>query len=306
MRLLRAATLLLMLACGHAGAGPWEARSAQGLVLRLEQDSFRTRDGYLLSRRYPDGALDTQFGEQGSTVFTLGPDNEGPAALRLDALGRSWVAGASAGRGDDLQAVVLRFGPLGQLDRGYGLAGRSATRPGGHAARAVDLAPQVDGSTYVAGIVTDANGQERSGWWRLLPDGSLDRSFGLGGLWADSGAGSTEVLSIEGVAEGATRLRLRRGVGSDAPIEEWLLPAGSRMPQRAVAVTTAPVSALAAHNVAAAPQTALLSPGESASASGAGAAAPQDVASAQPAARLWLWAAVSVALALAWWAWRRR
>ena len=121
------AMLLLSLVCGPTWAGPWEARSAQGLILRLEQDSFRTRDGYLLSRRYPDGALDLLFGEQGSTVFSLGPDNEGPAALRLDDLGRIWVVGASAGRGDTLQAVVLRFDPLGQPDRSYGTAGRSAS-----------------------------------------------------------------------------------------------------------------------------------------------------------------------------------
>ena len=239
MNAVRATACGLLLVCLpslSAWAGPWETPSAQGLVVRIEQDAYRTRDGYVLTRRYADGSLDAQFAEQGSTVFSLGPDNEGPAALRVDAQGRIWVAGASAGSGDRLEAVVLRFGALGRPDRGYAAGGRSAVRPAGRAARALDVAPMPDGSAYVAGIVLDASGQERSGWWRLLPDGTVDRQFGLGGLWADSGTGSTEVLDLlpggDG-SDGSLTLRLRRGSAPDAPVETWLLPAGARMPRLA-------------------------------------------------------------------------
>ena len=234
MNAVRSTVCGLLLACTPAlsvWAGPWEASNPQGLLVRVEQDAYRTRDGYVLTRRYADGSLDLQFGEQGSTVFSLGPDNEGPAALRLDAHGRVWVVGASAGSGDRLYAVVLRFGALGRPDRDYATAGRSAAQPAGRAARALDVAPMPDGSAFVAGIVLDDGGQERSGWWRLLPDGSVDRQFGLGGLWADGGTGSTEVLDLVSASDGSLTLRLRRGNAPDAPLESWLLPAGARMPR---------------------------------------------------------------------------
>lgn len=246
------AALLLALLVGPAGAGPWEARSGQGLVVRIEQDVYRTRDGYVLSRRYPDGTADQQFGEQGSTVFSLGPDNEGPAALRMDEQGRLWVAGASLGATEQIQAVVLRFTALGKPDRAYAQSGRSAVQPAGRPARALDLLPMPDGSCYVAGLVTDSNGQERSGWWRLLPDGSVDPQFGLGGLWADSGRDSTEVLELSMAANGAVTLRLRRGQAHDAPVEAWTLAPGARVPALAGTPTAAGAVAVKPPGLAAA------------------------------------------------------
>jgi uncharacterized delta-60 repeat protein len=250
-QLLTVALFCALQAGTPAQAGPWEAKTPQGQWVRLEQDAFRTREGYVLTRRYADGSLDAQFGEQGSVVFSLGPDNEGPAALRLDPLGRIWVAGASAGSGDKLEAVVLRFVRQGQPDLGYARQGRSAAQPGGRPARALDLAPQADGSVYVVGLVTQASGQERSGWWRLLPNGSVDPAFGLGGVWVDPGAESTEILDFtptSGDPRSGLSLRLRRGTAPDAPVETWQIAAGGLQPVRAAsgvpaAAAVAPVRA---------------------------------------------------------------
>jgi hypothetical protein len=232
-----------------ATAGPWEAKTPQGLTVRIVQDTYRTRDAYVLDRVYADGTPDTVFGQQGSTLFTLGPDHEGPAALRLDALGRPWVAGASvgtsggtsAGQGDTLQAVVLRFLPQGQPDTRYADGGRSATAPGGRRARALDLAPQADGSTYVAGLVQDTQGQERMGWWRLLPSGRVDTGFGLGGLWLEPDPAGGELLELSTRADGTVALSLRRSAaGTGTLLETWELPPGASQPRRrgAAAPTT--------------------------------------------------------------------
>lgn len=211
-------------------AGPWEAQTPQGMTVRIVQDSYRTREAYVLDRVYADGTPDAVFGQQGSTLFTLGPDHEGPAALRLDALGRVWVAGASAGRGGTVQAVVLRFLPQGQPDTGYAEGGRSATAPGGRQARALDLAPQADGSTFVAGQVQDPQGQERVGWWRLQPDGRVDPRFGLGGLWLEPGPLAAELVDLTPTGDGSVVLRLRRGDAPPGAFETWELPAGAMSP----------------------------------------------------------------------------
>lgn len=90
----------------------------------------------MLTRGYPDGSVDTGFGQQGSILFSLGPDNEGPGALRLDPTAGIWIAGATAGRGDTLQALVLRFLAHGAADAAYAEGGRALTAPAGRKARA--------------------------------------------------------------------------------------------------------------------------------------------------------------------------
>jgi hypothetical protein len=75
--------LLVMIAPRGAWAGDWVASLPGGLLVAIVQDTTRVRDGYVLERRYPDGSPDPQFGDGGSLVFSLGNDNEGPAALRL-------------------------------------------------------------------------------------------------------------------------------------------------------------------------------------------------------------------------------
>lgn len=313
-RLLCTVLLSAVFAGTAAHAGPWEAKTPQGQWVRLEQDAFRTRDGYVLTRRYADGSLDAQFGDQGSMVFSLGPDNEGPAALRLDAQGRIWVGGASAGNGDKLEAVVLRFLPQGQPDLGYARNGRSAAQPAGRPARALDLAPQADGSVYVVGLVTEPSGQERSAWWRLLPSGVVDTSFGAGGLWVDPGAESTEVLDIaptSGDARAGLRLRLRRGTGPDAPVETWQIATGGTQPVRALPVLPAAPQAAPAPSASDASLREANSPFANSASAVAPAARPisasQPLADqdSRPSGITWSFLlALVVALGLAWF-WRR-
>lgn len=204
-----AAASLALLCCFSATAGSWDASAPGGLQWRIVEDATRTRDGYLLERRYPDGRLDAQFGNGGTVMFALGPDNEGPAALRVDAAGRAWIVGGSQAA-DGLRAVVLRFTANGLPDSLFALGGRAAVAPAGAQARALDVLPLDDGSAWVAGTIIDVTGQERSGAWRLHPDGSVDTRFGLGGLWQDDAAGATEVGSLQRAPDGSLALGLRR------------------------------------------------------------------------------------------------
>jgi hypothetical protein len=224
---------LLILLCpqGPASAAAWAATTAQGQTVRIVQDSYRLRDGYLLERVYPDGSIDPAFGQQGVTAFRLGLDNEGPAALRLDGAGRLWVAGASLGADGRGQAVVLRFTPQGLLDPTYANQGRSAAAPAAMQARALDLLPSPDGSTWVSGLIINAEGQERSALWRLMADGRVDSRFADGGLWVDQVAGETEALAFEQTPDGSLALGLRRGQGATAMLELWTLTAGQARPQ---------------------------------------------------------------------------
>lgn len=213
--------LLLAVAAGPAAAtAEWRVQAADGLVLTIAQDP-RSREGYVLERRHADGRSDTRFGDGGATPFSLGPDNEGPAALALDARGRAWVAGASQGSDGLQRAVLLRFAPDGRPDRGFATNGRSAVAPAGREARATDVLPLDDGSAIVAGIVVDAQGDERSGVWRVRNDGTLDLRFGLGGLWADAGRGATDLGGLARSPDGTFAVGVRRADGARTVLETW-------------------------------------------------------------------------------------
>ena len=218
--------------CLSANAGPWEVAAPGGLQWRIVEDSTRTRDGYLLERRYADGRLDTQFGNAGVVVFALGADNEGPAALRVDAAGRAWIVGASQGA-DGLRAVVMRFTNNGLPDTLFARDGRAAVAPAGAQARALDLLPLDDGSAWVAGSIVDGAGQERSGAWRLRVDGSVDPRFGLGGLWQDEAGGATELSGVQRAPDGSVALGLRRRADGRAWLETWVWQPEAALPQAA-------------------------------------------------------------------------
>lgn len=193
------------------------------------------REGYLLERRRADGQPDPQYGERGSTTFTLGPDNEGPAALRADALGRAWVVGTSR-IAEGQRAVVLRFGAAGRPDAAFAANGRAVIAPAGREARATDILPLDDGAAWVTGVVIDAQGGERAAVWRLRPDGTVDLRFGLGGLWSDAMAGETDAGGLLRSPDGEVALGLRRSDGPNATLEVWAWR-GEAAPRRVQAQT---------------------------------------------------------------------
>jgi uncharacterized delta-60 repeat protein len=79
----------------------------------------------------------------------------------------------------------------GQLDPFFGTDGVAAVEfPGGGAA-IVDVAPQADGSVYVAAKVTPTGGISRFGLARFRSNGTLDTSFGTNG-WATVRIGTVD------------------------------------------------------------------------------------------------------------------
>jgi uncharacterized delta-60 repeat protein len=131
--------------------------------------------GFFLARYHPTGALDASFGTNGKIT---GPINSGEMvgndiALQPDgkiiAVGygffSSWFA-------------VHRYNANGTLDASFGAGGVVLTPINGSGG-ASSVAIQADGKIVVAGYVSSP-GQSYSDFAvvRLLPDGSLDTSFG--------------------------------------------------------------------------------------------------------------------------------
>lgn len=156
-----------------------------------------------LARYTHDGRLDPTFGAGGMVITDLGgaaaayavsPDRVGPS-------GKIAVAGV---RGRDF--VLLRYNPDGSLDRGFGSGGVVIIPTSGEIAGVVfDVGIERDESIFVAATAgfTLAHFQ---------PDGTLDDTFGVGGIVPLSDATRDAVaLGFGRRAEGLYTISVLRG-----------------------------------------------------------------------------------------------
>lgn len=102
-----------------------------------------------------------------------------PSDLALQADGRIVVVGSTGAlQAGTLEGVVLRFGAKGSPDPSFGAAGRVQSTFGATGVGLTSVAPAPDGRIVVVGD----GGHRRPLLARLLPDGSFDPGFGVGGV----------------------------------------------------------------------------------------------------------------------------
>ena len=140
-----------------------------------------------IARFNTDGSLDTSFGDGGVVLSHFGSD-DGSAPQAIDAAnalvvqpdGKIVVAGASTEQpSQPVQTALVRYNPDGSLDTTFGDGG---VVPGPSGADIASLALQGDGGIVAAGTVhTPAGGTDVLAA-RFNSDGSLDATFGDGGL----------------------------------------------------------------------------------------------------------------------------
>jgi uncharacterized delta-60 repeat protein len=141
-------------------------------------------DDFALTRHDPTGQLDRGFGTDGIVTTDLGgaDDQAFDAALLPD--GGIVVAGRTDAAGVLKSAFgVVRYLADGTPDPGFGTSGIVEQGFSGRGAGANALAVQPDGKILVAGFAFGASGIDSDfALVRLDPDGTLDPSFGKGGI----------------------------------------------------------------------------------------------------------------------------
>ena len=167
-------------------------RQAGGRLLVVGQAS----DRLVLARYLGDGRLDSAFGRSG-TVVTRTPGIDWRMAVQaVD--GTIVVAGARVVT-QPVQAMALavaRYRPDGRLDRSFAGDGLTVTSPRPHWAGAIKLA--VDRSGRIV-LGTHGHSGPRAGFalLRLRRDGSLDRTFGAGGLTVSAVGYGVHALGLD-------------------------------------------------------------------------------------------------------------
>lgn len=161
-------------------------------------DEFRGRRPMLLRLR-PDGARDRRFGDRGLLVLRLrgGPDYAGAFdgtvtdILPRPGGGAVVAVRGSFGAGRDYVSLLLRYGPRGRIDRGFGHDGRLALHHRFGVGKAALKLPGVGATVYAlgpgrnGGIVALGEYSELThqvAMVGLLPDGGLDRGYGSDGV----------------------------------------------------------------------------------------------------------------------------
>jgi uncharacterized delta-60 repeat protein len=176
--------------------------------------SFLTRN-FALVRLLPNGALDLSFGGDGIVISDFGGIETSNSVIVL-ADGRLVLAGS---RGTELPNTVTDFAiarylPDGSLDTTFGTAGLALVDSGQpeYPAQIVELP---NGNLLVAGTTSEGGVPLDFLLARLLPNGSLDTSFGTGGfLSTDFNTGSDECNAI---ALAGSDLLLTAGSVNDFP-----------------------------------------------------------------------------------------
>lgn len=125
-------------------------------------------------RYLPDGTLNQNFGNGGIVTTPFFGKGAAANAVAVQPDGKIVVAGfAIAANGVDEDFAVARYNPDGSLDDNFGAHGVSTTDLGTENDDATGMAIQSDGKIVLAG-----NAAEDVGLVRLLPNGSLDPTFG--------------------------------------------------------------------------------------------------------------------------------
>ena len=140
------------------------------------------RREFALALFYPDGSLDTTFGNGGTVTLAVGAGAATINTVAVDDGGNLFVAGTALQNGRQVFAlahVILNGQTPGSLDPLFGTNGVVLTDLGANAS-AQGLTVQSDGKIVVTGTVGGGTAADVA-LARYNLDGSLDSSFGSGG-----------------------------------------------------------------------------------------------------------------------------
>jgi uncharacterized delta-60 repeat protein len=171
--------------------------SAGGVVIqpdgRIVAGGFGAGPGefdFAVARYETDGSLDPTFDTDGKVTTDFNTSDDRGAAVALQADGKIVVAGQSlvAGPpGPSINFAVVRYNSNGSLDTTFSGDGKVTTDVGnGEDDAATAVAIQADGKIVTAGYVrnqfVDPQGPSDFALVRYNTDGTLDTTFGVGGI----------------------------------------------------------------------------------------------------------------------------
>jgi uncharacterized delta-60 repeat protein len=164
-----------------------------------------TNGDYAVTRLNTDGSLDTTFGTNG--MVTVAPGGAGGRAFGVvvQSDGKIVLAGGINGGNYYSQVALVRLTSSGALDSTFGTNGAVETNLTGSYEQASGVALQSDGKLVVSGYVSPAGVFPPVYDFALLrynTDGTLDSTFGSGGIVTTDLGASDQALGVAVQSDG--------------------------------------------------------------------------------------------------------
>jgi uncharacterized delta-60 repeat protein len=170
--------------------------------------SYSELNDFALARYNPDGSLDQSFGTGGKVKTHFpGVFNTGSSAtsVALQPDGKLVVGGHYKNERTPHQFALARYNPNGTLDSSFGQAGKVMTRMGLGDAFSFGIALQSNGGIVLAGY-SDTTQNHDFSLAGYTSNGTLDSSFGTGGLVTTDFGGATDDIAYALTMQGDGKL----------------------------------------------------------------------------------------------------
>ncbi|MFN9912689.1 MAG: delta-60 repeat domain-containing protein, partial [Pirellulaceae bacterium] len=161
----------------------------QGLSVAVQPDGkvlvggyarIGTTDDFALVRYNADGSLDSSFGTGGMVTTAIGTGTDWAQSLTIQPDGKIVVGGYSL-IGGNWDFALVRYNANGTLDTSFGTGGMVMTAFGTSADQGYSVTIQPDGKIVVGGYASIGSNNDFA-LVRYNADGTLDTSFGIGGM----------------------------------------------------------------------------------------------------------------------------
>jgi len=184
-------------------AGQGVEHQADGKIVIVGSESNGTDNDFSITRYNANGTLDTDFGTNGKVLTDFGNGSDTAGAVAIQADGRIVVFGKGY-NGTDSDLATARYLADGTLDSSFSDDGKVLTDLGGNEGNQWSSTVEIqdDGKILVS---------ENLRIVRYNSDGSLDASFGAGGIAAENGGGRDLVIDADGKILAVNRLSLSNG-----------------------------------------------------------------------------------------------
>ena len=177
-------------------------------------------DWYIV-RLMPDGALDGTFGTGGIVTTDLRGFNDWGTSIALQPDGKI-VFGSKSSNGTDTDFAVARYNPDGSLDGTFGTGGKVFTPIGSGNDDGSRVTLQPDGKIVLAGWYVNGTDDDFA-VVRYNTDGSLDSSFGSGGIVVTRvGTGQDRISGVTVQPDGKIVVAGHSHNGTDLAVARYL------------------------------------------------------------------------------------
>jgi len=143
----------------------------------------------MLMRMNSDGSLDGSFGKMGKAIVPIGRAFASAESVAMLPDGRIAVSGYSQSTSPQSMVVAV-FSSSGKPDKSFAGDGIAMLTNGSGPATGQSIAVDASNRLVVAGRLDPAVGQSRNAVVRYLLNGSLDSSFGSGGMVVSNYSGA--------------------------------------------------------------------------------------------------------------------